>query len=106
MIINLLPDKLHEDCTEFQFGNGREVFQCRVPLRTIDIRIFSPSGWNVLQLLRQRIQILTIKCGKKVSISPKFYAQLFVPKAWLYTFLFKKIDGKAALKMLVKLTAE
>jgi hypothetical protein len=58
VIINLLPDKLHEDCTEFQFGSGREAFQCRAPLQTIDIRKFSPSGWNVLQFLRQRIQIL------------------------------------------------
>jgi hypothetical protein len=30
--------------------------------------------------------------------------QLFVLEVWLYTFCRKKIGGKAALKMLVKLT--
>jgi hypothetical protein len=51
-----------------------------------------------------------------VSISPKFYEQLFCTKimqaaflqfqVWLHTFWHKKIDGKAALKMLVIVTPD
>ncbi len=41
---------------------------------------------------------------EQVSISPKIYSQLFRTFGLLHTFWCKKIDAKAAPKMLVKLT--